>query len=446
LRCWSQLVGTVVYAFEQLRVEGYIESIVGSGSYVARNLPDEFFRTGITTAGLTGVTRVMRSALSKQVRKILASRLLPTPPRQKGNAFRAYEPAVDAFPTALGGRLSGRRMRQASVRALAEGDVRGYKPLRTAVAAYLGAFRGVRCVEDQIFVVSGTQHALDLISRTTIDPGDTVWMENPGYGGASCVLEAAQARVRPLPVDCCGLVLPSKGLQRARPKLVYLTPAHQFPTGVIMSLERRLEWLAYAGRSGCMIFEDDYDGEYRFRGKPLPTLQGLDKAGSVIYACSFSKLLFPTLRLGILIVPQNLVDGVVALRTIADRYAPYLEQAVLCDFFTEGHFGHHIRCMRELYAERLSVLLESSRQYLSGLLDVQTTEAGLQTLGWLCDGIFDVAASQAAARRGVEVIPVSYFASTPLVKQGLVLGFASAKPGALRSGVERLASALAELA
>jgi GntR family transcriptional regulator/MocR family aminotransferase len=248
-----------------------------------------------------------------------------------------------------------------------------------------------------------------------------------------------------LPVDGCGLTLPSKNQRRAQAKLVYLTPVHQFPTGVTMSLDRRLEWLAYAAQSSCRIFEDDYDGEYRFRGKPLPTLQGLDRAASVIYAFSFSKLLFPTLRLGILIVPQNLVDAVAALRTISDRYPPYLEQAVLCDFFTEGHFGHHIRRMRELYAERLSVLLESSREHLSGLLDVENTKAGLQTVGWLCKGIQDVAASQAAARHGVEVLPVSYFASAMLARQGLVLGFASAKPAAIRSGVERLAKALADL-
>jgi GntR family transcriptional regulator/MocR family aminotransferase len=241
-------------------------------------------------------------------------------------------------------------------------------------------------------------------------------------------------------------MVPSADQRQSRPKLVYLTPAHQFPIGVTMSLERRLAWLAYANRAGFWIFEDDYDGEYRFSGKTLPTLQGLDKAGWVVYACSFSKLLFPTLRLGVLVVPQHLVEAVTALRAITDRYPPFLDQAVLCDFITDGHFGHHIRRMRELYAERLSVLLEVSRQYLSGLLEVETTEAGLQTVGWLCHGISDVAASNAAARRGVEVLPVSRFALKPPFRQGLLLGFASVKPGAIRAGVERLALALAELA
>jgi GntR family transcriptional regulator/MocR family aminotransferase len=201
-----------------------------------------------------------------------------------------------------------------------------------------------------------------------------------------------------------------------------------------------------AQRSRCWIFEDDYDSEYRFHGKPLPTLQGLDQAGFVIYAWSFSKLLFPTLRLGVLIVPPGLVEVVAAMRAITDRYPPYLEQAVLCDFITEGHFGHHIRRMRELYAERLSVLLDSSKEHLSGLLDVAHTETGLQTVGWLCGGISDVVASQKAAQAGIEVLPVSSFSLAPPIKQGLLLGFASVNPTAIRHGVEKLAGALAKLA
>ena len=430
--------GTVVYAFERLRAEGYIESAVGSGSYVASNLPDDYFQ--ISIKGVAGPR--LPTTLSRQAHQILTTPAFPAPRRQRGNAFRAYQPAVDVFPTGLWSRLSARRMRRASRRVLAESEVRGYRPLREAVASHLGSSRGLKCGEEQVFVVSGTQQALDLIIRLVADPGDSVWMENPGYVGAKLIFSAAQTKMRPLSVDQEGATLPVGRETRKPTKLAYLTPAHQFPTGVRMTLERRMDWLGYSQRCGCWIFEDDYDGEYRFKGKPLPTLQSLDQAGTVIYALSFSKLLFPTLRLGIVVVPSSLVDAAAALRAVTDRYPPYLEQAVLCDFMTEGHFGHHIRTMRELYSERLSVLLSFSRKHLSGLLDVMNPEAGLQTVGWLPPGISDIGVSERAARMGIEVLPASTFALAPPARQGLVLGFASVPPSAIRAGIEALAGVL----
>src|SRR5205823_3019946 len=220
------------------------------------------------------------------------------------------------------------------------------------------------------------------------------------------------------------------------------TPGHQFPLGVSMSISRRLAFLDWARRAGAVIFEDDYDSEYRYSGHPLPALQGLDRHGSVMFAGTFSKVLFPSLRLGFLVAPPDLVDRVAAAKSLSSRHPPVLAQAVLCDFMNEGYFARHVRRMREVYAERLSVLWESATQRLSGLLDVSRVEAGLQTVGWLPVGNAS-AASKAAAARDVEAIPLDvYFRGRPS-RQGLHLGFAAVDPVELRRGMRELERALA---
>jgi GntR family transcriptional regulator/MocR family aminotransferase len=250
----------------------------------------------------------------------------------------------------------------------------------------------------------------------------------------------------PVPLDDEGLILgdpPGDCLKGVR--LVYVTPAHQFPTGVGMSLPRRLALLEWARVSGAMIFEDDYDSEYRYSGRPVPALQGLDRHGQVLFAGSFSKVLFPSLRLGYLVVPEDLVDRFSALQSVSHRHAPLLEQAVLADFLAEGHFGRHLRRMREIYAERLAVLLESAREHLAGLLHISGVEAGLQTVGWLQGGIVGSVAERAALARGVEVAALSRYSQPPgsaIGENGLLLGFAAVDPQEIRRGVRELGAAL----
>jgi GntR family transcriptional regulator/MocR family aminotransferase len=209
-----------------------------------------------------------------------------------------------------------------------------------------------------------------------------------------------------------------------------------------MSLSRRLELLEWARKSGALILEDDYDSEYRYSGRPVPAMQGLDRNGLVLFAGSFSKVLFPSLRLGYLVIPADLLDHFAAAISVTSRYAPLLEQAVLCDFITEGHFGRHLRRMREVYAERLSVLLESARQRLAGLLEISSIEAGLQTVGWLKHGLDDESAANAAAKRDVEVIPLSRYSKGRMPREGLQLGFAAVDAREIRRGVQELAVAL----
>ena len=338
-------------------------------------------------------------------------------------AFRANQAALDVFPTTLWAQVVARRLRRASAQLLSGGEALGYRPLRQAVAAYLNASRGVKCSADQVLIISGVQEALERAAHLLIDPGDPVWVEDPGYPGADIVFRAVGAKVRPVPVDAEGLDLEWGQRRWAHAKLVYVTPAHQFPLGVTMSLRRRLALLEWARRSRTLIFEDDYDSEYRYQGRPIPALQGLDRAGVVIYAGTFNEVLFPALRLAYLVVPPGMVDRFAAAQSVSMRHAPLLDQAALCDFITEGHFARHIRRMRELYSERLAVFLEASRSRLGGLLEIPDVEAGLQTVGWLARGIRADRAAEEAARHEVEVVPLSRYSSRSLLAARAAAGF-----------------------
>src|SRR5438445_569543 len=429
---------TAVTAFEQLKSEGYVEGRAGSGTYVSQVLPDQLLQVGrMRQEKQLPHRQVALSSYARRLQPFLA----PTSTRPI-RAFRANLAALDLFPTNLWAQVAARRLRRVSASLLAGGEALGYRPLREAVAAYLNTSRGVKCTAEQVLIVSGAQEALDRTARILLNPGEPVWMEEPGYPGAGVVFRAVGARIRRVPVDAEGLALASGRKKWQAPRLVYATPGHQFPLGVTMSLRRRLALLEWARCSGTLIFEDDYDSEYRYSGRPIPAMQGLDRSGVVIFAGSFSAVLFPALRLGYLVVPPEMVDIFAAAESVTTHHPPLLEQAVLCDFITEGHFARHIRRMRELYAERLSVFLECARQKLSGLLEIPEVEAGLQTVGWLKCAIGADRAAAAAAKYDVEVVPLGRYASGRLRREGLVLGFAAVDARELRRGVEQLALAL----
>jgi GntR family transcriptional regulator / MocR family aminotransferase len=429
--------GTIVNAFELLKSEGYLEGSIGSGTYVSKVLPDESFH--VETGGDRGapVQRRPRRRMSAYAKR---THLFPSLERRPSRAFRANVPALDLFPTGLWAQIAARRFRQVSTNLLLGCGPMGYRPLREAVADYLTASRAVRCSPEQIAIVSGVQEALDLTARLFLNPGDRVSMENPGYVGAAMVFESFGAKVSALGLDNEGIQLRAPGLREAR--LVYVTPGHQFPLGISLSLPRRLQLLEWARKSGALIFEDDYDSEYRYSGRPVPALQGLDRSGSVLFAGSFSKVLFPSLRLGYLVIPHDLVDYFAATKSITTRHAQLLDQAILCDFITEGHFGRHLRRMRGVYTERLSVLLQGAREKLAGLLEISDVEAGLQTVGWLRGGITGESTARAAAARNVEVVPLSRYTRGRVVREGLQLGFAAVDSREIRRGVEQLALAL----
>ena len=429
--------GTIVNVFEQLKSEGYVDGSVGSGTYVSKILPDELLQVPREDGLGLPAPRKRRMKVSNY-----AGRVHPFPNLEvrPSRAFRANIPALDLFPTTLWAKVAARRLRRVSTNLLLGCGPMGYPPLRQAVASYLSTSRGVKCVPEQVAIISGVQEALDLAVRLFLNPGDRVCMENPGYPGAAIAFKAGGAKVSAIRLNDEGMQVQDASMRGAR--LVYVTPGHQFPVGVTMSLARRLRLLEWAGKSGALILEDDYDSEYRYSGRPVPALQGLDRHGLVLFTGSFSKVLFPSLRLGYLVVPPDLVDYVSATLSVTSRHAPLLEQAVLCDFITEGHFGRHLRRMRKVYAERLSVLLECAEQSLAELLEISGVEAGLQTAGWLSGGIDGELAAAAAAKRDVEVTPLSRYSRGRMAREGLQLGFAAVDVKEIRRGVRELAIAL----
>jgi GntR family transcriptional regulator/MocR family aminotransferase len=437
--------GTIVNAFELLKSEGYLQGSVGSGTYVSKVLPDELLRVRADDPREDDRQPTVQPRPRRLSEYAQRARLFPFEPRPV-RAFRANIPALDLFPTTLWAQIAARRLRKVSMGLLAGCDPMGYRPLREAVADYLGTSRGVRCSAEQIAIVSGVQEALDLTARLFLNPGDRVCMENPGYVGAAMVFRSVGAKTSAIGLDDEGMEMRRPVLRGAR--LVYVTPGHQFPLGLGMSLPRRLQLLEWARRSGALIFEDDYDSEYRYAGRPVPALQSLDRNGCVLFAGSFSKVLFPSLRLGYLAIPVDLVDYFAAAKSITSRHAQLLDQAVLCDFIAGGHFGRHLRRMRGVYAQRLSVLLQSARETLTGLLDISGVEAGLQTVGWLRGGITGEPAARAAAARNVDAIPLSWYAhggpaqGGRQLREGLQLGFAAVDAREIRRGVKELALAL----
>jgi GntR family transcriptional regulator/MocR family aminotransferase len=433
--------GTIVIAFDQLKAEGYLSGRIGSGTYVSEVLPEALLHAGPgTRARQHGAGRRPRrlSDVAKRAEAFKPS-LAPA-----ARAFRANQPALDLFPTTLWAQVAGRRLRRASTALLKGCPPGGYPPLQRALADYLGSSRGVICAPEQIAIVSGVQEAIDLTARLVLNPGDGVCIEDPGYMAAARAFAAAGASMTHVPLDDEGMTIPRRVKDRRGqpPRLVYVTPAHQFPMGMTMSLARRLALLDWARRTGALIFEDDYDSEYRFAGTPVPALQSLDRDGSVLFAGSFSKVLFPSLRIGYLVVPPDLVDRVEAIKSLTSRHAPLIDQVVLCDFMTEGHFGRHVRRMREIYAGRLTALLRAVRDQLDDVVEVSPVEAGLQTPVTFRRDIDAVAVKHAAAERGVEVFELSRYGARPLARDGLLLGFAAVDEAEIRRGVKELAAVL----
>ena len=432
--------GTVVVAFDQLQAEGYTRTEVGSGTYVASGAPDGFLSP--TRKPATLALPRSKAAFPKRAQEFLKGVEVLPASHTIGKAFRTYEPAIDLFPVDLWARVASRVLRRVPRSLYGHGNAAGYQPLRRAIAEYVGASRGVHCSAEQIIVTSGTQQALDLIGRFLLAIGDKVWMEDPGYSGALQTLRTSGARIVPIPVDEDGLIVSAGRKLAPKAKLAYVTPANQFPMGVTMSADRRLDLLRWATNANAWIIEDDYDAEYRYSGRPVAALQALDSSGCVIYVGTFTKMLFNALRLGFMVLPERLVEAFELARTFVDRHPPTLDQAILAEFITEGHFGHHLRRMRQIYAERIEVLKTAADEHLDGLVDVVHAGAGVRTLGWLKTWKFDHDAAQQARKFGLEVEPLSLFTTKYNRPPALMLGFASCTSAELRRGVSLLATAL----
>jgi len=434
---------TVVAAFEQLAAEGYVAGRRGAGTFVARELPEAAMRARAQEPGLIREGRPPR--LSTFGRRL--ERLDPIGPRSLPGLrfdFSYGAPPLESRSHESWLRLSNRIQREAPHEAFLYGQPEGDERLRVAIAAHLEHSRALRCRPEEVLIVNGTQQALDLAARVLLDPGDPVLLEEPHYLGARQVFAAGGARLSTQLVDEAGLDparLPTSG---ETPRLVHVTPSHQFPTGGTMSVARRLALLEWAERHDALVFEDDYDSEYRFEGRPLESLQGLDRAGRVLYAGTFSKVLFPGLRCGYLVLPPALVEPFRKAKALSDRHTPTLVQRTLATFLEEGHFERRLRRERARFALRRTALLAALEAELGERVAVQGEKAGIHLVAWLRESPTGglAAALDRAARAGIGLQSVDHCYLGEPPGEGLLLGFVAMDEERLAAGVAALRRAL----
>jgi GntR family transcriptional regulator/MocR family aminotransferase len=418
----------VLEAYGQLLAEGYFEARRGAGTFVASALASRA-EEGRPMRGERRIS-ANAAALPPYQPAVWAERL---------GAFQLGQPELRAFPVSTWSRLVGRHSRNLRVRALRYGDAFGLLALREAIATYLRTSRGVRCDAGQVFIVSGSQQALDLSARVLLEAGDAAWVEEPGYWLVHHVLKAQGCRMVPVPVDGEGLNVVQGTRRAAKARVAFVAPSHQSPLGVTMSASRRLELLDWAQRASGWIVEDDWDSEYRYDAKPIASLQGLDRNARVVYTGTFSKVMFPSLRLGYIVVPPDLVERFAAMRRAMDLCPPYVAQAPMADFLLEGHFARHLRRMRPIYQRRRRLLLEAIGREIGA--EVVGDAAGMHVAMFLdrCPSDRDLAAR--ASKLGVQVSPLSAsYLGKP--RQGLVLGFGNTPESTIAPAVRKLVQAM----
>jgi len=430
----------ILNAYAQLLAEGYFESRVGAGTVVSHSLPDQ---------ATVSEPRGPRATKTRSGSRPLSKRSEALPPienvpwRRGWGAFGVSQVAFEQFPFQIWNSLVTRHCRSIRAKALDYGNPMGSRALREAITTYLRTARGVRCEPEQIMIVSGSQQALELTTRVLLDPGSSIWMEEPGYRLARGVFTFHGAQIVPIPVDSEGLKVAAgiEGCPHARAALV--TPSHQYPLGATMSASRRLQLLDWAEASGSWIIEDDYDSEFRYESMPIASLQGLDRNARVIYIGTFSKVLFPSLRLGYIVIPADLVERFLVVRLAMDISPPTFGQAVLADFIREGHFSRHIRRMRLLYGERRSALMESLHQEFGSGVDVTGGQAGMH-LSLTIKGVHDREIAMRAAQKDLWLVPLSSsYVGKPL-RQGFILGFGSTFREEIPAAVRKLHALVAQ--
>ncbi len=436
-RSLSQHLGvgrnTVIAAYDQLLAEGYVEARRGSRTWVARLLRATDLRHTDSSCGLAQLSR--RGEL-------MASR--PQPARTPGTmSLFPGVPETATFPFSVWARLLAKNARRHDDDAVAIHAFAGHRRLRQAIAVYLGIARGIDCCADQVIVVTGAQAALDLTSRILMDEGEWAWIEEPGYLGARSALAGGGARLAPLRVNRQGWNLQDPDLPP--PRLIYVTPSCQWPFGTVMRMEERLQLLALAERHKSWILEDDYDGEYRFRGRPVPALRGLDGADRVIYVGTFGKTLFPALRLGFLVVPRELSERFDRVVSVTGQFAPIVLQLTLADFIAEGYFATHLNRMRRLYARRQEQFVELCQNQLDRWIRISENDSGMQVFGEFKLPFDDCLAAAAALKHGLDVQPVSINYRVDPPEHGFLLGYAALDLTATRKAVAVLRATFQEL-
>ena len=434
---------TVTQCYEDLISEGYLQAALGSGTFICQRLPEELLKAEPIkrSSKLTAATK-QPLRLSAYGNRVLDSLPLERAAKEASISFKDWRPAFDMLPLRQWRRLVSRHSRTGhqAMFDYAE-DSFGFESLRKAIAGYLARSRAVRCEPSQVFICSGAQRAVDLVTRVLVDPGDMVAMEDPGYLGARQIFVAQGAKLLPVQVDESGIVVEQlKAITTAKIKLVYVSPSHQFPTGALLSLSRRLELLDWAIRQNAFVIEDDYDSEYRYGGRPVPALQGLDKNERVIYVGTFSKVLFPALRLGYVVVPQSLVEVLAHAKWLVDRQSPLIEQHALTDFINEGHLEHHIRRMRTLYDGRRKTLAKALATYLGKRASILGDNAGMHLMARLTTEFDDNELIARAAQTGLEIISARPYYLQSQYRGEFIFGYSNLSERKIREGIRRLSA------
>lgn len=430
--------GTVLLAYEQMTLEGYFIAQKGAGTYVAKAFPETFHPD----------SRYLKQPAKQEAPRPLSKRMAlqfdgPAHNVMKPSQFRPFQPGLaplDVLPRATLARLANVVYRSLPSSELGFGDGAGYRPLREALASYLGTTRGIACTADQVIVTTGSQQAFHLVCQVLLDLGDGVWMEDPGYGGARIAFAQSGQQIHPIPLDEEGLQVKTGTTVAPLARMAYVTPAHQYPSGVTMSLQRRLQLIRWASENETWILEDDYDGEFRYKGRPLATLHSLDPGLRVIYTGSLSKVLAPAFRLGYLIVPPDLIDPFRFAKSVSDRHSPTVQQAIMATFIAEGHFGRHLRRIRTLCKERQDILLDAAHRHLKDYVDVHPDPAGLHLVGTLKEDLDDQTISAAAQEQHLTIPPISHYSVQHPYRPSLLFGYSSFTQQELVEGIKRLAT------
>lgn len=413
---------TAAYVYEQLCAEGYVYSVVGSGTFVSavtpamvhRALPppDHKESTDFTNAEVD---------FSRRAQALLGDGSVSD--RQWG-AFMPGVPDVTTFPRAVYARILNQLWRHAQPEVLTYGTTGGAPALKSALTDYLRLGRGVQCKPEQILITEGVHQAIDLTTRAFLDPGDKVWLEEPCYWGTSNLVQMVHnIQVIRQPVDAEGM---SADLNAPIPRLIFTTPSHQYPSGTVMSIQRRKNLLRYARANRCLIVEDDYDSEFRFGGRQIPSIQGIEKNTPVIYIGTFSKSLFPGLRVGYMVLPEGLADQMQRLHAEIYRQGHLVTHLALAEFIRQGHYTKHIRKMRVIYARRREWLRKLIIKYLGrSFLSNEDSHAGLHLVLHLPSALDDVEIAAHLKEIGILCRPLSKYYGLEPRQKGLLLGYAS---------------------